>query len=248
MLKTVPLHSRELYIEWSDVKGDSFKVFRSLSPQDEFEMIAEDITINHYVDKTVNFYNHALRYYYRIDGYINGEKVDESEVDTLRYQPKDTIADVVIYEARTALRVMKNPPVFVLIQRRDGGECPECWNPITKRVRWANCEVCNGTGIIKGGYFPPIKTMISTDISSQVDESGMLDGDEVTATPVNAWIANYPLVMPGDVIVDIMNHRYRINQVTPRTKSRYVMRQLLNLIPIERGDPIYQVEVDYDGE
>jgi hypothetical protein len=247
MLKMVPLSPRELYVEWPDVKGDSFKIYRSLSPQDEFEVIAEDITMNHFVDKKVNFFDLALKYYYRVEGYKNGEKIDESETDTLRYQPRDRIANVVIYEANIALKVMDKPPVFVLIQRRDGGECPDCWNPITKRVSFSNCKVCNGTGIVKG-YFPPIKTLISTDISAQVDESGMLDGDEITLSPVNAWIANYPLLTPGDIIVDTMDLRYRVTQVVPRTKSRYVMRQILNLVPVEKGDPVYQIEVDFDGQ
>lgn len=252
MIKTVPLSTKELYVEWKDLKGDTFKVLRSHSPKDQFEVVAEDVVMNHFVDTKVNFLNHSLKYYYRIEGYVNGDKVDETDVETLRYQPKDNIANVVIHEAKVALRVMKNPPVALLIKRRDGGEgdktCPECWNPITKRVRFADCDTCNGTGIIVGGYYPPIKFLISTDISAFVDESGMLDSDEVSKTPVNAWLANYPLITPGDVIVDTMNYRYRVTQVTPRTKSRYIIRQILSMVPIEMGDPAYKVEVDFDGE
>jgi hypothetical protein len=243
MIKVSPSFVNEMYIQWDSVAGSSFTVFRSNAEQNGFEVLADQVSVPFFVDKTVNLYDDAIHYYYKVEGYDNGAKVDETEVVTMQYHKADAIANKVIYESRVALRVMNNPPVFALIHKREGTPCPQCWNPVTKKIRFAGCTTCNGTGILTG-YYPPIPIRISIDISGMEDTHSMLDGSEVTLSPINAWILNTPLLVPGDVLVDIMNQRYRVNQAIKRTKSQYVIRQLLQLIPLKKGHPAYNVDVD----
>ena len=161
----------------------------------------------------------------------------------MQYTKPDGVANKVIHEARIVLEQMRNPPVFLMVRRRVGKECPECWNKLTKKVKFANCKVCSGTGLITG-YHSPIKINISRDISYLVDSSNLMDGDHVTQTKVSAWIGNNPVVSPGDVIVDALNQRFNIDQVAYRTRSQYIIRQVLQLTPLEKGHPAYLMEVD----
>jgi hypothetical protein len=241
-MKLYPSSLSEMYIEWS-VAGEQFAIFRSTSPENGFELIAENIDQPFFVDYNVNLYDENIRYYYEVKGFTAGVEVSKDGPVTLEYNQKDAIANKVIHESNVTLRAMQNPPVFFLIKRRVGEPCDECWNPITKKVRYANCAVCNGTGIIEG-YHLPIVSRISQDVSQLVMFSSEQDDDKVKLTPIRAWIGNKPLLYPEDVMVDIMNQRYKITNVSRRTKSQYVIRQVIDLTPLEKGHPAYQVDVD----
>lgn len=241
-MKLYPASLSELYLEWS-IAGEQFAIFRSTSPESDFELIAENVNQPFYVDYDVNLYDENVRYYYEVKGFTAGAEVSKDGPATLEYNQKDAIANKVIHESNVTLRVMNNPPVFFLIKRRVGEPCYECWNPITKKVRFANCQVCNGTGVIEG-YHLPIVSRISQDVSQLVMFSGEQDDDKVKLTPIRAWIGNTPLLYPEDVMVDIMNQRYKITNVSRRTKSQYVIRQVIDLSPLEKGHPVYQVDVD----
>lgn len=235
------LHS--VLIQWEELEGDTFTLFKSTSPDSGFEILATNLTHPFHIDNEVNLFEVGRRYYYKVKGYVGGVEVSESESATPEYNVRDGVTNKVIYENKLALRVMNNPPIFIVLKRRGGKRCPNCWNEITHKVRFANCEVCNGTGFIHG-YHKPIKSMISRDFSQLMNGSNMLDDDKVLLSAVDAWITSVPLVSPGDFIVDVMNQRFSIEGVAQRTRSQYVIRQVLNLVPLEKGHPAYSVEVD----
>ena len=114
---------------------------------------------------------------------------------------------------------------------------------MTKRVRFPNCKVCGGTGILQG-YHDPIAVRISRDVSQMVISSDISDTDRTSLTPVRAWIGNFPRLHPEDVMVDTQNQRFKVISVSPRTKSQYLIRQVLDLVPLEKGHSAYNVEVD----
>lgn len=240
-MKVHPASLNEMYIEW-DQEGDLFTLFRSTSPETGYMVVAEHIEQPFYMDGTVNLYDPNLRYYYKVEGFRDGDRVSTSNPSTLEYNVKDGVAHKIIYEARKALLAMKNPPVHFLLKKRSGARCPECWNPVTKRIRYSNCSACNGTGFLTG-YHIPIQAKVSQDISQLAMNSGELDGDKVSLSPIRAWTTNYPLLTPEDVMVDVLNRRYKVVNVSRRTKSQYVIRQVLDLVPLESGHPAYGVEV-----
>jgi hypothetical protein len=209
-------------------------------------MIISSTVVPFYEDSNVNLFENGLRYYYKVEGFVGGVKVDDDKGTTSEYNVRDPIANKVIHENQLVLRVMNNPSVQVLLKKREGKKCPKCWNEITKKIRYSNCETCNGTGVL-GGYHKPIVTRISRSFSQLMDFSNMLDGDKTTHTPIDAWMSLSPLVSPGDIIVDRLNQRFMIDNVSPRTRSQYIIRQVLNLVPLEKGHPAYQVPVDWSG-
>ena len=213
-MKIYPNTLTELYIEW-ELEGEAFRISRSTSPASEFEVVADSA----------------------------GAKVSEDGPQTLEYTIRDPIANKVLTESNVLLKQMRNPPVFFLLKRRVSMPCPNCWNPVTRRVRFPNCPVCGGTGKI-GGYHLPIPARVSQDVSQLVVASDAFDSDKVNMTPIRAWTTNYPRVYPEDIMVDIMNQRFKIVSVARRTKSQYVIRQVLDLVPLQKGHPAYQVEVD----
>lgn len=246
MIKVIPNGPNSLHIQWADLKGESFELSRSSAPDSGYEIIATDLLTPFYQDTNVNLSDNGRRYFYEVKGYTGGVEVDKSSGGVAQYSKPDGIANVVIHESQVVLKVMNNPKVQILLKRREGKRCPNCWNPITKKVRFTDCPVCNGTGII-GGYHLPIVTRISRDFSQLADNTSMLDGEKVDKSPVQAWITNTPLVSPGDVIADIMNQRFLIERVVQRTKSQHIIRQIIDMIPLEKGHPSYNVELDWSA-
>ncbi|MGE7305919.1 hypothetical protein AAXE64_27590 [Priestia megaterium] len=242
MMKVTPTSMKELYVEWT-LEGDTFTLYRSTSPTDDFEPIAENIKQPFQVDPTVNLYDYNIRYYYRVEGFRNGVKVADDGPASLTYNKPNNIANKVIYESRVVLRVMNNPPVHFLLKKRIEEKCPNCWNSITNQPKFANCKVCGGTGKLSG-YHPPIKTKISQDMSQYVMTSGEHDADETTLTPIQAWISNTPIVYPEDVMVDHLNQRFKVVSVAPRTVSQFLIRQVLQLAPLKKGHPAYAIPVE----
>lgn len=242
MIRAFPSPNHSLYIDW-DVPGDAFDVLRSGSPTSGFEVIAADVAVPFYVDADVNLYDEGNKYYYKIRAKKGGIVTGETEWTTESYNPPDGVARKVIYESHVVLKVMNNPLVHLLIKKRFAESCPECWNPVTKRTKYANCPVCFGTGQLEG-YFSPVPMRMSRDISVAVGTNTELDGDSVEVSPINAWVANTPLVTPGDVFADMLNHRYVVQQVALRTRSGCVIRQILQLITLEKGHPAYNFPVD----
>lgn len=245
MITVTPISLSEMYVNWNGQEGDYFELLRSESSESGFEIICSQTEYPFYIDRKVNLFNPGIHYYYKVKGYVGGIVASESEAIPFHYHKADPIANKVIYEAKVALRVMDNPPVFVLVKKREGVTCPNCWNSVTKKTRFANCPVCNGTGKIFG-YYPSFPIRVSQNVSQLVDTSNMIDGDNVGLTPIDAWTLNRPLLSPGDVLVDITNQRYKIEHVAPRTKSQFVMRQLLQLYPLPKGHPAYNAKVDFE--
>lgn len=242
-MKIYPSSLTELYIEWS-IGGETFQLSRSNSPDSEFDPVAINLTQPFYTDDDVNLYDENVRYYYMVEGYdANGNKIDEDGPGTLQYNSPDGVANKVVQESQVALRMMNNPPVYFMIKRRTGYPCPDCWNPVTKRTMYANCPTCNGTGTMDG-YFNPIPARVSQDVSQLVMASGEMDSDKVRLSPIRAWTTNTPLLYPEDVMVDVLNQRYKVINVVRRTRSQYIIRQILDLTPLEKGHPAYLIDVD----
>lgn len=225
-----------MYIEW-DIKGEIFTVYRSTSPTSDFQVIASGIAQPFYIDE-VNLYDTAVQYYYKVEGLVNGAKVEEDGPVTMAYNKIDRIAAKVIHEARIALKVMNNPPVYFLLKRRSEIPNPDNWNPITGRPRYPE------EATTEQGYHDPIATRISSDVSQMLMASSEEDTEKIRLSPIRAWILNFPLVLPEDIMVDVNNQRYKVISVARRTKSQFIIRQILELAPLDKGHPAYDVVVD----
>lgn len=233
--------NHRVYVHWG-VVGSTFEVYRSTSPHADFDLIATT-NVPFYVDETANLYDVGNKYYYKVKAKsADGLTSITTGIGEIRHSPMDYIARKVILEIDVVLRVMNNPNSRLLIARREGEDCPNCYNQITKRVKFADCSVCFGTGKTKG-YFPPVPIRMSTDMSQFIDDGSYLAKDKVALTPVDAWVANYPKITPGDIIVDVTNRRFVVGVVIPRTKSQYVIRQIIQMTPLEKGHPAFYLDV-----
>ena len=241
----IPTENQSLLIQWNHLKdtGEYFSLFKSTSPESGFEPVLINKKVGSFIDKDVNLFEIGKHYYYKLE-IANDDKTIIRTVgpERSRYNKMNGEARAMIREFTIVLRVMKNPIYKLLLKKRSGIYCPECYNTVTKKPSFAGCKRCNGTGKLEG-YHDPVNIRLSKDISRETEYSSMLDSERVKLTNNNAWTTPYPRITPGDVIVDVLNQRYRVVDVSPRTHAHVLIRQVLQLVPLERGHPAYNREV-----
>lgn len=236
----VRVHEHAVYLDFRDLPGERFEIYRSTRDIGEFELL----TVTHqpfYVDQHVNLMQVELTYYYKVRTF-DGDVQKETPVVTYVLGGQDNVARKIIREYATLLRVMKNPPLYLLAKRRQVAKCPECWNPVTRKVRYAGCKVCNGTGEL-AGYHAPTPVTVSRDLSAFSTAMMPEDIDKVRLSPISGWMAGVPAVMVDDIFVDTQGQRYRIMNVERRMKSQSIIRQTFSAVPLEKGHPSYLIPI-----
>ena len=225
-----------------------YDVYRSLSPQDGYILIASVQNVYDYRDYNIDLYDSSIRYYYkiRVTNTVTGQDIMTEDYGQLIYSPPDNVASAIMYHEQKLLELGDNPLVYALIKKRFGPRCPTCWDPVQKKTTISQCTNCFQVSFA-GGYMPPTLIRMSfspTERQERMAMDGIKDVDGVIAT----WTANYPILQPGDVIVDSLNSRYHVETVTPAIKRRYVMHQVLALRKIPPTGVIYKLLLPQFGE
>lgn len=228
-----------IVIEWRELSGERFEVFRSTHETGDYEFLA--VTNDwFYRDTDVNLWEVDVRYHYKVVAHEETSRTEHGPVAVRAGEP-DRYALKMMQEFDVLLRVMNNPTMKLLVKRRVAKKCPDCWNPVTRKVRFANCKRCDGTGELMG-YHRPVEIRTSREISSFISSIVPEDLDKVTLSPISGWVAATPSVMNDDVLISREGHRYVIQNVMPRTKGQAVVRYLFQAVPLEKGHPAYLAE------
>lgn len=228
-----------ILIEWRELSGERFDILRSTHETGDYEILSTTEGW-HFRDEGVNLNQVDLRYHYKVIEHEGTSRTEHGPI-SVRAGRHDRYALKMMQEYEVILRVMNNPTMKLLVKRRHAKKCPDCWNPVTKKVKFANCKRCDGTGELMG-YHRPIEIRVSREISSYVSSIVPEDLDKVTLTPVSGWVAATPSIMNEDILIDREGHRYLIQNVMPRTKGQAVIRYMFQANPLEKGHPAYLAE------
>ncbi len=226
-----------------------FDIYRSQSPEGPFEIVAQDLSSFEYIDNTVNLYKTSVKYYYKVKvkNIVTLEEQFSDIIGQLLSHNPDNIANTVIHEYNVYLdNVVDNPEYIVLIKKRFGQKCNVCWDDVRMQPRTTDCLSCYGTGYT-GGYLDPIRIK-GSNISGEAGMQISVDTSDVgeSKQPIQIWIKNYPIVQPGDIIIDNMNRRYEINQWKPTVKNGYILRQILTMYELPPSNVAYKIPI-YKG-
>lgn len=136
-----------------------------------------------------------------------------------------------------------NARSFAVLKLRTWGDyCPICFDVTTQRVQNDNCPTCYGTGI-DGGYFDP--TLIrgfKTDKPNQFQVNLFGKWEDSNSMFV---LQNFPLLIPGDFLIDELNERYLIESPVNHTeKGMYIIEQQVRAKTLSKTHPIYNYELD----
>jgi hypothetical protein len=123
------------------------------------------------------------------------------------------------------------------IKKTWGQRCTECWDSIKQRKKQSNCLVCYNTSFVNG-FFDPIPIKINFSPSAEMIRQANFEQQPDGTT---AWMSNYPLVSPKDVIIEDGFIRWRIASVSTTQKRRVRVHQIMQLVRVNQNDIEYKL-------
>lgn len=248
---SVLLYSREgHYIQWRwDPQGTDpltveLQVLRSESPSGPFDLldIVDPVSTFSYFDYFSPRRPFGRPTYYKLVAVLrsNGDVVGESSafsggaslsLDALWIIEQQRI----LLEGVNGHRPIKGIPGGVAIYkiRNFGTRCGVCVDPVTGRINLSNCLTCNGTGKV-GGYYNPVNVGMNI---SQYDTSIVLTNiNKSEDSSTVAYMNNYPIMYPGDMLVEPSEKHWRVTRIQLRERYRVTVRQVLYINQLNPDD------------
>jgi len=250
-------HTTRVLIRWEleptaqDLKNLKFYVDRTLSPNEWEQLNAEGLSafgLYEYVDYSALITDMHKMYYYRVRAVE--EAPDGTALQTFASKENtwdgdlDLVSLYITEEVLFAHRWVYGVPAMVFKKKADGGYCPNCWDPVLKRITRSSCTTCFGTGKI-GGYYPPIDVWMNFEPDPKTEEVTEIKLRQTSRTM--AQMTNYPILTPDDMIVELKPNRYwKIVSVQYTEKNRTIFLQFPQLSAVNLSDVEYLVPVPDD--
>jgi hypothetical protein len=129
-----------------------------------------------------------------------------------------------------------------IYQLKTYGKC-FCYDRITNRQTISNCRACFGTGYL-GGYSSPIEQYIQIDSNEETLQPNQNLNNQPKITSAN--MINYPLIHPGDIIIENENKRWIVISVKRSERLRSPLRQIITIKQCYDSDIVYKLPVKTD--
>jgi hypothetical protein len=199
-------------------------------------------------DPNVHQIHNLRQYYYKL------KVVDRRTQDATEYgpaylaAPPDLIAAEVMRRQRLLYKEFAGRKALLYPALTAGQRCKHCWdsnsrgNSIGRPIQ-QNCMTCFDTTYV-GGYASPILIDIQIDpnsLATQKTDEGERQFQETTGR-----CAPFPPIKPRDMIVEVENKRWYVEQRSTTEKLRAIVRQELKLRQYQKGDVKYKVPVNLD--
>lgn len=199
-----------------------------------------------YRDNSVN-QKHATRtYWYRLEIRQDDtqETVAVSEPNCM--QAPTTLEGLeIVRRFSLALRAYMGRQVIVYPVRTFGARCGACWDAVRQRKLKENCRDCFGIGFA-GGFLTPYKTYVQKDPYAAT--MLLTDRGEVSDAKTTMRCLPYPIIKPGDVIIERENVRWRVMVAAPTERLGSAIHLELQLDKIEKTEVAFAIPVALDVE
>jgi len=226
-----------------DLLDYTFQVFRSESPSGPFDKISEPFTDRFlFIDNAILVGDRWRQLHYELE-VTHVPSGDKATVGPATLAPD---ADLIAVELRRHIQLLMNEwagrMCWILPVRTFGQRC-SCWDPrLGKRTR-AGCLTCYDTGWVRG-YMSPIEVWMQVDPSPRTKQTTNVGPQQQSNT--TARLGYFPIVKPGDLIVEPENRRWRVITATGTEHLRAVVHQEITLHEIPPRDMEYSIVLQLD--
>ncbi len=227
-----------------DVLDYTFQVLRSESGEGPFEPITagfEDRYI--FVDRRVPSSDifRQLWYKLRVRHKASDDFIDIGPVS--QEADPDLVAQAIRRMEQTAFTQVIGRKCWLFPKRTFGTRCTNCWDAKLGAKKKTTCVSCYDTSYIRG-YLNPIEIWVQIDPVAKAVQIQQLIKDQQQLT--SARMTFYPLVKPGDVLIEIENKRWRVVGVQTTERLRAPIKQELTLRLIQPSDIEYKLPLNFD--
>jgi len=194
------LSDKQMGLSWtvsgSAAEGELISISRSEHPEGPWTALASVSAVTTTYNDTPNHYFYQRKYYYLIKS-----TEDQSAVDAVYLMNlPDNIAMEIVRQRERQLERTEGVECAIFTKTTTGARCPVCWNSKLDQPTKDKCSTCLGT-------------RFETAFGNQIDAWVILPTDDVVNVISNnknrekknvrgAEMSNFPLVQPGDLIVD----------------------------------------------
>lgn len=222
-----------------------FELLRAEGPDGPYDTIAtlDPETDFSFFDKTAPFriQNQVIYYRVRVVLRATGAEVGLSPAFGTQSGPLPQDALLIIEQQNIMLEGVnghvptKGIPGGVTIYRKRnfGRACTECRDAVTGRIVVSDCRTCHGTGKLDGFYSP---VNVGMNISPYAANIRRLNLQKVEDCETVGVMNNYPVVFPGDILVEPNEKHWQVNRVDVRERHRILVRQILYLSQLKPDD------------
>lgn len=224
------------------------ELLRGEGPDGPFDTVAvfDPRTVFSYFDKTSPLRMQNQELYYRLRAVLKstGAEVARSFAFGLQGElPLDALEIIrqqrVVLEGVNGHKPIKGIPGGVTIYRKRnyGQVCPDCVDPVTGRVNVSNCKLCHGSGKLDG-YYNPVDT--GMNIMPYAAAVKLLNLQKVEDSETVGQMNNFPVMYPGDIVVEPSEKHWRVTRVETRERHRTIVRQILYLTQLKPDDIVHE--------
>lgn len=228
-----------------------FFIYRGESPEDLSLVNSVGIDYDEpyeFMDYTANLRDLRKIYHYKVvAAEMSGDtrlQTFESAVETWSQEP-DLVALYVIEEHLFLYRYTSaGMPAFIYKKKKEGKRCPECWDPVMKKVTKSTCGTCKGTGFVDG-YYKLIEAWMGFNVNIKAAQIADWGVKQIDQTDIE--FTDYPELSIGDVILDLKEFKFwKISNVRFTLKGGAIMTQIARVSAVNRSDIEYTLGVDQE--
>lgn len=235
--RSLDVDRKEVTWEISDTQEDvhdfSFRVFRSESPEGPWLPVSEPFEDRYiFVDSRVPVGDKYRQLWYQLRCTHKASSSVETFGPAVHEPDPDLVAQYIRRHELTVLTQVTGRQVWLFKKRTFGQRCSSCFDAETHKTIRSNCPDCFNTGFLRG-YMDPIEMWMQIDPESEKQE-----GQTTGRTSF------YPVVRPGDLIVEAENKRWKVVGVLISERLRAPVKQDMSLDPISDSDIEYRLPVN----
>lgn len=250
-----------MYLQWGvepeddDLELVEVEIQRSESPSGPFSelQVVDPLTTFSFLDKTAPWRPKNLEVYYRLVGKLRSSGDEVSDCPAFGYQgqlPLDAVEIIrqhhILLYGVNGHEPLTGIPTTVYKKRTFGPRCPYCTDEATGRVTISQCKHCHGTGFKGNGYYDPLLVNMNFQPHPKVLRISNLGKTEDNETV--AFMTNFPIMYPGDMVVEPTEKHWRVVQVEVTERKRVVVHQLIRLRQLDHNDVEYEVLRHLDNQ
>lgn len=248
-VRSLDVDANEVTWELADASKEdaldyTFQVFRSESPEGPFEAITATFEERYiFVDRRLPAGDKFRQIWYRLRITNKASSELRDFGPATREAEPDLVANYIRRMELTLFTQVTARLCWLFKRRTFGPRCPSCWDPIVRKKTRANCLTCYQTGYLRG-YLNPIEVWVQIDPAGKAQQNNAQQIAQTTGT--SARTSFYPNIVPGDVLVEAENRRWRIDKVSQSERLRTPIKQELVMLQINDTDIEYRLPLNLD--
>lgn len=244
-VRSLDVDSKEITWETNGVRDAldyTLEVLRSESPSGPYDVISPPFDDRYiFIDRRIPAGAKYVLLHYKLR--VTNKRTQEvTEVGPAAQTPEpDLVALNIRRLEMTYFTQVIGRACWLFKKRVFGPRCRTCWDAILGKRTVDRCLDCFGTGMLRG-YHDPIEVWVQIDPSTKSQQNNSQQIAELVST--SARLSYYPNVIPGDVLVEAENKRWRVQTVTTSERLRVVVKQELILRQIEEKDIEFRLPIN----